>query len=497
MLAQTRSIIPMRSLCPSFGIFLLLASQSFADVTLAKVLGDHMVLQRGEAVPIWGKAAPGEKVKVRFANQQKLATTNAKGEWRVDLEPLAASAQPRELTVTGSNEIKLQDILVGEVWLCSGQSNMEMATGIDTGGAKAVAPTDPELQKDLASGGIPGIRLFKVQKKIQGDDVVSNGWTECKGAALAEFSAVSYIFGHRLHDELMVPIGLIQAAWSGSRIESWTPLEAYQKQPAFKETLAQTPGIIDDESPGKNYGGMIKPLAPFRLRGVIWYQGEANVFSGDSSIRYADKVNALLTQWRGIWEQPNLPFYQAQLACYSYSMQTQDPIPHAATALPELWEAQRLVTVIPHTGVVPTSDLSRNYKDIHPMEKRPVGERLAQLALAQTYGQTKLVASGPVFDAMKIEGSSISLSFKNIGGGLKSSDGEPLTHFEIAGVDGVYQPAEAVIKGGTVSVSSAGVASPTSVRFGWHESAYPNLTNAEGWPAYPFRSGAPEWVPAK
>lgn len=486
----------MRSFHRSLCLFFLLATPGFAEVTLPKVIGDHMVLQQGNPVPIWGKAAPRESVTVTFGKQKKQTTADAKGEWRVNLDALPASAEPKELIISGKNEIRLQDILVGEVWLCSGQSNMEMAVGIDTAGAKAVAPGDEDLQKDLASEGVPGIRLFKVQKKVQGDDVVSNGWSESKGPALAEFSAAGYIFGHRLHDELKVPIGLIQAAWGGTRIEGWTPLEAYQNSSSFKETLTQTPGVIDGETPGKYYGGMIRPLAPFRLRGVIWYQGEANVLIGDSSTRYADKVNTMLTQWRKIWEQPDLPFYQAQLACYGYSLRTKDPIQHAPTALPEIWEAQRLVTAIPHTGVIPTSDLSHNYKNIHPKEKRPVGERFAQLALAQTYGQTKLIASGPVFDAAKVEGGSISLAFKNIGGGLKSSDGKPLTHFEIAGVDGVYQPAEATIKGNIISLSSTAVPAPATARFGWHESAYPNLTNTEGLPVYPFRTDAPKWSPA-
>lgn len=473
-----------------------------AEVSLPRVLGDNVVLQRDLPVPIWGRAAPGEAVTVRFAGQETRTTADSAGAWRVDLDPLPASAEPRELVASGTNTLVLRNILVGEVWLCSGQSNMEYAAGLDYKSIPAASKTDAALAADIAGPGFPEIRLFRAEKKLQPPEVVSPGWQEARADAIAPFSAVGFLFARELHRELGVPVGILQAAWGGTRIEVWTPPNGYAAHPAFAKEAAAEPLLIDGLAPGKQYAAMVRPLAPFALRGVLWYQGESNIVEGNDGLRYADKFDALVASWRAAWNRSDLPFYAVQLAPYAYSRREKDKLPHSVTALPELWEAQALATRIPRTGLVPILDHAHNLRDIHPTQKRPVAERLAKLALADTYGRAGLVHAGPVFEKLEVREGKALVRFRTSSAtGLKSRDGQPLSHFELAGIDGVFVPAEAVIEGqgsdaGIVVVSSASVPEPRQVRFAWHETAQPNLVNAEGWPAYPFRSEAPDWRPS-
>ena len=470
-----------------------------AEVSLPRVLGDNLVLQRDLPVPIWGRAAPGETVTVRFAGQEKQTTADPAGAWRIDLDPLPASAEPRELVVSATNTLTLRNLLVGEVWLCSGQSNMEYAAGLDYKSIPAASKTDAALASDLAGPGFSEIRLFRAEKKLQPPEVVSSGWQEARADAIAPFSAIGFLFARELHRELGVPVGILQAAWGGTRIEVWTPPEGYLAHPAFAKEAVANPLLIDGVAPGKQYAGMVRPLAPFALRGVLWYQGESNVIEGNDGLRYADKFEALVAYWRSAWRRPDLPVYSVQLAPYAYSRREKDKVPHSVTALPELWEAQSLATRIPRTGLVPILDHVHNLSDIHPTQKRPVAERLSKLALADTYGRSGLVHAGPVFEKLEFINGKALVHF-NTAAGLKSRDGQPLTHFEIAGADGVFSPADAQIEvNGTnssvVMVSSPAVPEPKQVRFAWHETAQPNLVNTEGWPAYPFRSENTPWHP--
>jgi sialate O-acetylesterase len=466
-----------------------------ADIALPKILGTGMVLQRDTPIHIWGSASAGEQIAVQFAGQQQTATADASGKWAVTLDPLAASAEPRQMTISGNNMIVLKDILVGEVWLCGGQSNMEYPMG--RGAAYKPPRTGPDLiPDDLAKSADAQIRLFRVEKVASLPDLTSTGWKSCDPTSLAAFSAVGYYFGREIHQQLKVPIGLIQSAWGGTRIEPWTPGDAYAAVPGFKDDLAKVadatkPPMIDGAAPGKLYRSMILPMIPFGIRGVIWYQGESNIIpSNDSGPRYADKMNALETSWRSAWKEGDFPFYQVEIAPYLYT-QRKDPLKHTALAEPDLWEGQTLALRLPNTGLAATIDITDNVADIHPPDKWDVGHRLALWALAKDYGQKKLIYHGPMFKQLSIEGSKARVSFDPVGNDLVSSDDKPLVGFTIAGEDGNFVPAAAAIDGSTVLVRSPDVAAPVAVRYGWTENPTVNLANKEGLPAYPFRTDGP------
>ena len=466
-----------------------------AEVSLPAVFGDRMVLQRNLAVPVWGHAASGEAVSVRFAGQTKHATADAGGQWRVLLDPLAASAAPRDLVVAGANTITLHDVVVGEVWLCSGQSNMEMAVGVATAGAAPASAHDPALAAEIGTADYPGIRLFRVEKKRRPADVVSAGWTECRGEPLARFSAAGFFFGRELHRALNVPIGLIQAAWGGSRIEEWTPAAAYARLEPILGADAAQKFERDASVVGRDYEAMVRPLAPFALRGVLWYQGESQIVACNDGLRYADKFRVFVASWRAAWDRPDLPFYSVQLAPYAYS-ERKDALVHADDELPKLWEAQLRATAIPHTGLVPIGDTVDDVRNIHPGGKSIVGHRLAALALARTYGEKGRAAAGPRFLRAEFHGATAMVWFADADGGLIAKGNPELALFELAGADGRFVPARAVIRGDAVEVTSPRIAAPVAVRFAWHETARPHLANRAGWPAYPFRSDGPAWTPA-
>ena len=474
----------------------LLAAFLRADVSLPCVLGDNMVLQRDQPVPVWGHAAPGEEIAVRFAGQEKHAQADAAGRWRVTLDALAASAAPATLTVAGANTIELKNIVVGEVWLCSGQSNMDHPVNDTREWARPVAVTDAALGQEIKTKEFPLIRLFRVEKKLAPPEVVSDGWHEAAGAARDKFSAVGYLFGRQLWDQLGVPVGLVQATWGGSRIEEWTPAAAYTKLEAILGPAGAPSFERDAKLIGRNFEGMVRPLAPFALRGVIWYQGESNIIAYNDGLRYADKMRVWIESWRAAWSRPDLPFYWVQIAPYLYSSR-QDPLPHAVDELPKLWEAQAAVLSLPHTGMVPTTDLVDDPANIHPPRKRPIAERLAHLALRQTYGRAGLTWFGPVFARLEIKDASAFVELANTDTveKLDTYDGKPATEFEIAGADGRFVTAQVeIIDSKMVRVWSPAVPHPAAVRCAWRETARPNLINGAGLPVYPFRTNAPDWA---
>ena len=510
---------------PLYPIVLILASAlappTFADVRLPKIFGDHMVLQRDSSLPIWGWAEPGEQVIVEFLDQIDSTSANAQGEWKVELPPAQAGG-PHVLTVTGTNSIELQNVLVGEVWLCSGQSNMEMGVSLCL---------NPEAE--IAAANHPQIRLFLVPKELNAEPQrdVEADWTRCTPETIAKggwggFSAAAYYFGRHLQRELDVPIGLIQSAWGGTRIEPWIPPAGFAAVPAvrdiyeqlqlrnprsdqYKERLdtvldevedwlraARTarqseepvpemptypPELLppnDPQQPAVLYNAMIYPLVPFALRGAIWYQGESNHTEG---MRYTEKMKALIKGWRGLWPSGEFPFYYVQIAPYSYGDEASD-------VLPKFWEAQTAALEIPHTGMVIIHDVG-DLNDIHPKNKQEVGRRLALVALAKTYNQ-EVIYSGPLYHSMRIKGDKIHLRFDH-GGGLKTRDGAAPDHFAVIDRErGGFVRANAKIVGDEVVVSAPGVANPVAVRFAWHKLAEPNLVNAAGLPAAPFRAGA-------
>ena len=502
----------------------IVAAPAVADVKLPHVLGDHMVLQRGVLLPVWGWAEPGEAITVSLGTHIAGATANEAGEWMVRLPALKAGG-PHELTVRGNNTIRLSDILIGEVWLCSGQSNMEMGVGVAM-----------DAEKEIAAADYPQIHLFELPRRPAGEPAadIDAKWRVCQPDTIASggwggFSAVAYYFGRELHRELNVPIGLIDSSWGGTRIEPWTPPCGFAAVPALQDVvdtvkqkdaeyksktlpakmteieawIAATRAALaagdalpptlwwprhpleSHAEPTGLYNGMIHPLVPFAIRGAIWYQGESNVHTGDG-MTYCEKMKALIAGWREVWNQGDFPFYFVQLAPFKYTLHRQDISPYD---MPEIWEAQLASLAIPNTGMAVLTDLG-DWRDIHPKNKQEVGRRLALWALAKTYGRENLVCSGPLYKSMSVEGNTIRVRFDYEGGGLESRDGKPLNWFEIAGADKQFVKANAKIDGDTVVVWSKDVLEPVAVRFSWHmlPEPIPNLVNREGLPASPFRT---------
>ncbi|HTI11597.1 MAG TPA: beta-L-arabinofuranosidase domain-containing protein, partial [Puia sp.] len=452
-----------------------------AGLTLPKILGNNMVLQRDRLVPVWGTAAPGSAITVTFSGQTKKTIANTQGQWKLLLDPMPASAQPQELVVTASlsgpanapgsataETIHLQNILIGEVWLCSGQSNMEYSMRKNSKFEKAAHGSAPEDELNKANN--PAIRIFLVRNNYsKPDSHIRRAWDTASGAPLRDFSAAGYFFAKELYKQLRVPIGVISASVPGSAIEPFLP-----------------PTGDTSRSRGKFYETMIRPLAPFAIKGFLWYQGETNCFLNDT-LRYPKKMEELIGSWRQCWAGTNLPFYFVQIAPFYYSHSTGGDQPHSPTTEPAFWEAQEKAISLPHTGMVVTTDLVDSLQDLHPAYKWEIGRRLALWALANDYGHHELACSGPIYRSMVIKQHQIELTFTAIGSGLISRDGKPLDWWEVAGADGNFIPAKAVIKGDKVLVSARGLSSPVAVRFGWNEAAQPNFYNLQGLPALPFR----------
>lgn len=476
-------------------IILLLCLSIFgnnqAQFRLPKVIGSNMVLQQNKKVPIWGFANAGEKVTVKLTNQVKTAVADPDGHWMVYFNPMKASFKPVKMIVsTKDTSVTLQNILVGEVWFCSGQSNMEYMMYAP----KYAKPSRSEdiSAKELQAAHNPAIRIFLVEKKLSTPDVTTKGWNIAQDSALMPFSAIGYYFGKEINSALKVPVGIISSSWGGSRIEPWTPSEAYISSPVFREEVVRDSGKLDGIATGRNFSHMIKPIIPFAVRGFLWYQGESNCMLNET-LRYKQKMDVWISSWRNLWNDASLPFYYVQIAPYYYTKR-KDKLPHTPETLAEFWEAQTAALTIPNTGMTVITDLVDKLSDIHPPYKWEVARRLSLWALAKDYGKTNLVYSGPMYSQMKTEGNKIEIDFKCTGSGLVSRDGQPLTWFTIAGKDGKFYPAQAIIEGNKVFVSSTEVIDPVAVRFAWDETAMPNLMNKEGLPAIPFRTDAPEWV---
>jgi sialate O-acetylesterase len=445
-----------------------------AGFKLAEPFGGAMVLQRDMPVPVWGEADPETEITVTFAGQKKTAVANAKRKWQLTLDPLSASAENRTFTVTGGDEtVVFQNVLVGDVWICSGQSNMEMGVlAVDKTGANIADADFPLIRlrySDRVSAGTP-------QTQFTGST-----WQVCSPKTLRRggwggFSAVGFFFGRDLHKTLNVPVGLIQLAWGGTRIEPWTPRRGFKFAPGLEKYAKSG---RDNGGASNLYNAMVSPVVRYGIRGAIWYQGESNL--GETN--YADKMRALILGWRSEWEQGDFPFYYVQLAPFSYR--------NNHNALPFSWEQQVAALSIPNTGMAIINDIG-DIKDIHPLNKTDVSARLARLALSRTYGVKFVDDTGPIFKAARVEGDKVVVEFNHAASGLVSRDGKPLSHFEIAGADGIFFPAQATIKsGGVIEVSAEQVSTPTQVHFAWNELAEPNLGNGEKLPASAFRWTAP------
>ncbi|WP_460893939.1 sialate O-acetylesterase [Rufibacter soli] len=440
---------------------------SAGAVTLPAIIGPHMVLQRNSEVTIWGWGKTGEEITVTgsWDNQPVKTKADNQAKWEVKLQTSAA-AGPHTLTVKGYNTLVLEDVLLGEVWLCSGQSNMEWSAsaGIDN------------AEQHLAQANYPSIRFFQVahrtadtpQLDLQGQ------WVVCTPETMKYFSAVGYFFGREIHQKRQVPVGLINSSWGGTPAEVWLSSQVIAANPVLAQSAANRKEVPwGPVQPGKAYHAMIAPLIPFRLAGALWYQGESNT---DAPEVYAQLLPALIQNWRTQWQQ-DFPFYYVQIAPYKYG---------GAEEWPRLAEAQLNTLSVPHTGMAVISDVG-NIDDIHPRNKLDVGKRLAALALNQTYGQKDVPFSGPIFREMKPEGNKLRLSFDHADQGLVVK-GKSLTHFEIAGEDQKFVPATAKVDGRIIVVSAKEVKKPVAVRYAWSNSANPNLFNKAGLPAASFRT---------
>jgi sialate O-acetylesterase len=476
-----------------------LAPPAQADVRLPKIFADHMVLQQQVPIVVWGEAAPAEEVAVTLADKKVKTSADTQGQWLVELPAMRADGNPLELVVKGKNTIVLKDVLLGEVWLCSGQSNM----GRPVDGAIAAAANFPHIRLFNSSGAVP--------RQADLDD--TSGWMVCSpksiqiaGDALGPdkpgqrraFSEVAYCFGLKLHQELQVPVGLIQANCGGSTAKDWTP-----PPPEIRDKIVYDQPLEKvTHQHGLLYWVRVRPMVPLSLRGVVWYQGEDD----GRNPNYGADLKTLILSWRALWKRENLPFYFAQIAQTTY-----------AGGMLSVWEGQtQVMNTVPNTGMAVSNDIydgtanggfrERPDKDTgwplvgggnpHPTGKPRVAERLADIALVKTYSQPDRVIFGPMYDSHQVHGDRVHVKFKHAGSGLTTRDGQPPDWFEVS--DGVrergrlkYVKAEAKIAGlDSVEVWSANVKTPRCARFGWNSLARVNLKNKEGLPAVPFRAEA-------
>ncbi|MFC1735623.1 sialate O-acetylesterase [Candidatus Hydrogenedentota bacterium] len=493
------------------GLLLLSCESAFSKVKPHELFADGAVLQRDMTIPIWGTADPGEEVVVRVGPRRGCATAGDDGRWMVKLKPLSAGG-PYSMEISGKNAIVLDNILVGEVWVCSGQSNMGMN----------LLPT--ENGKDVAAKAAnPRIRLLTVPRRNTDkplEDIGGARWVECAPESAGNFSAVGYFFGRELEEVLDVPIGLLDVAQGNSRSLAWIHKEALEANPKFKPALdeyaaalkvypkkkaefekrkaehqrlvekakregvkgpgklrgSEPMGPIHYNRPSCLYYGMIAPIQPYAIRGVIWYQGESDGTSMKNSILYRDLFPTLITTWRETWEQGDFPFLFVQLPGKGSP---------EATTWAILREAQANTLALKNTGMAVSIELGEK-DEWHPKKKAPIGHRLALVARAQVYGED-VPSSGPVYRGMKIDDSKITLTFDRVYGGLVAK-GEKLLGFKIAGADEEFVEADARIVADTVVVSSSDIVKPIAVRYAWANWPTCNLYNKAGLPAGTFRT---------
>jgi sialate O-acetylesterase len=449
---------------------------------LHPLFGSHMVLQRGIKAPVWGWTTPGARVTVSIAGKSASAEAGPDGKWMARVGPLKAGG-PHTLKVSGPQTATLDDILVGDVWVASGQSNMEMSVA-----------DSRDAALEIAAANHPRLRLFKVARAValSPRDTVDGHWDVCSPATVGGFSAIAYYFGREVHAKTGVPIGMLQACWSGTVAEAWTSADALAKMPDFATNLAKNRSLRNqlladptsvDLSNQPNlatvlYNGMIAPVLPFGIKGVIWYQGSSNA---SRAFQYRTLLPALINDWRARWDIGDFPFYIGQL--YNFMPRLPEP---KDDEWAELREAQSMTAkALPHSGIAVNIDIGEA-GDIHPKNKQDVGRRLALIALAKDYGN-KMEYSGPDYKAMAVDDGKIRLSFTHVDGGLEAKGGK-LTSFAIAGADRKFVWADAVIKGDSVIVSSPSVPVPVAVRYAWASNPDCNLYNKVGLPASPFRT---------
>ncbi|WP_316837351.1 sialate O-acetylesterase [Pedobacter nutrimenti] len=452
----------------SLAFLSLLAISLHANIRLPNILGSNMVLQQKSTTKLWGWAAPDEKIKITTSWNNKTIETSADGNanWKTDIETPQAGG-PYTITLQGQNKIILNNILIGEVWVCSGQSNMERNyyTGI-----RSIKEEFEQLSK-------LNIRLFnmpKITSKTPQDDC-SGSWTTCDSNVVKAFSAVAYYFGKALNKDLDVPIGLIASSWGGTPAEVWTPENLVENNALLKEAAQKNaPTPWWPVNAGFTYNAMIYPIVNYNIAGAIWYQGESN---RDTPSSYTELMNTMITAWRKAWNK-DFPFYYVQIAPYKYNK-------HNVAAL--VREAQTRSLATEKTGMVVISDLVNDTLDIHPTNKKDVGLRLANLALGETYGLKKDSYKSPLLKSFKVNGSDVVVDFDYAETGLIIKGKMPKEIF-IAGADKIFYPALVKIKGNTIIVSSKEVKIPVAVRYQFSNTGIGNIFGRTGLPVAPFRT---------
>jgi len=511
----------VRCRCAVAVVALVAAAVARADVSLNNMFGDHMVVQHGIATRVWGKADPGEAVSVSFAGQTKSTTTQPDGSWQVLLDPVHDYGGPHTLTVKGKNTVSFADVLVGEVWVCSGQSNMQWSVN---------QSNDPDIERAAAK--FPGIRFVSVPQVGTQEPQwnFSGTWQVCSPETVGDFSAVGYYFGRQLHQTLGVPVGLIDNAWGGSAAEAWVRRDKLAGHPTLKAIherwLAEEPGLEKargefeaklaewrsaaqqakaagkpepdgkpdpkqnpdgrlkgNARPGNIHAGVLAPSIGYGIKGAIWYQGESNA---GRAYQYRELFPFMIQSWRDEWGLGDFPFYWVQLADFK----AEKPEP-AESDWAELREAQTMtMKALPNTGEAVIIDLGEG-KDIHPMNKQGVGKRLARWALAETYAVPGIACRSPLYKGMEREGAKIVLSFDNVpaGQGWRPFDVAEPVGFTIAAADRTFVPAKARIRDdGRIEVWSDAVAEPVAVRYAWADNPVCNMYATTGLPLTPFRT---------
>ena len=457
----------------------------WADVKPAALFSDHMVLQQGMSVPVWGTAEPGEQVTVSIAGQTQTATTGADRKWMVRLTNLKGVADPIEMTIAGKNTIKITDILVGEVWLGSGQSNMDFVVSGDLTKypqmAQRFAGVTNEAQ-EIAAANYPKIREFRVPLKMSATPLedVAGKWKICTPETVPGFSAIGYFFSRDLQKAINQPIGFITSAFGASCAQAWVSKDVLTADSRLKTNMDRFSGpvVLNQHNPYVLWNAMINPIQPYAIKGALWYQGESITEPLDM---YPMVMEDLITSWRKQWGQGDFPFYFVQLAAQN-----------ANSNRPEVREAQAQALKVPNTAMAVAMDIGEK-TNVHPKNKQDLCDRLARIARANVYGE-KIEYSGPMYESMQVEGAAIRVKFTHVGGGLVAKGGD-LKWFQVAGADKKFVDATAKIDGSTIVVSAPGVAAPVAVRYGW--ASWPegvNLYNSDGLPAAQFRSD--NWVAA-
>lgn len=494
-------------------LFVLNAISSLsAQVRLPALVGDNMVLQQNTKVNLWGWASANEKISIQLGwdNLPIEISADANGNWKTAVDTPSGSEKTYDITINAVNTIVLKNVLIGEVWLCSGQSNMFFPVGRED---KTWKTGVKNYEQEVKNASFPSIRLFTVAINASQTPLedVTGSWRICTPESIQTFSGVAYFFGRDLYQKLKVPIGLISTSWGGTKAEAWTAQSVLEQDVAFlpilhedakneklyqekletyylnltNERIASAENAAKGQlkkpkkEPNKTsyvlYNAMLHPIVNYTIKGAIWYQGESN--SGKAYL-YRSLFPAMVKSWREEWKQGDFPFYYVQIT------------PHKGQNA-EIREAQLMsLKTIPNSAMVVTTDVG-DPNNIHPIDKQTVGYRLSLIARAKNYGEKNLVYSGPVFNHMKIKKQKVQLFFDYAESGLKKN-GETLKEFEIAGEDQVFYPADAKIDGKTIVVSSSKVKEPVAVRFAWKAIPEPNLFNNENLPASPFRTD--DWV---